>query len=135
MGDSAYSFSLTTFRRTGKLLQIEYALMAVQQGKTSLGIKGERNRLVYWLVLRHIRILEKQECTDARECWYLRLVVGVFESLCPHVPTATYQVYNYRRRQTNASASYRYKVDGPTLVRMATKYSCFCTLVLRIWFT
>lgn len=42
MGDSAYSFSLTTFSRTGKLLQIEYALMAVQQGKTSLGIKGER---------------------------------------------------------------------------------------------
>lgn len=41
MGDSAYSFSLTTFSRTGKLLQIEYALMAVQQGKTSLGIKGE----------------------------------------------------------------------------------------------
>mmetsp|Transcript_2446 Transcript_2446/g.3573 ORF Transcript_2446/g.3573 Transcript_2446/m.3573 type:complete len:236 (-) Transcript_2446:35-742(-) len=38
MGDSAYSFSLTTFSRTGKLLQIEYALNAVQQGKTSLGI-------------------------------------------------------------------------------------------------
>lgn len=44
MGDSAYSFSLTTFSRTGKLLQIEYALMAVQQGKTSLGIKGKRAR-------------------------------------------------------------------------------------------
>lgn len=42
MGDSAYSFSLTTFSRTGKLLQIEHALMAVQQGKTSLGIKGEQ---------------------------------------------------------------------------------------------
>ncbi|KAG5179913.1 20S proteasome subunit alpha 2 [Tribonema minus] len=40
MGDSAYSFSLTTFSRTGKLLQIEYALNAVQQGKTSLGIKA-----------------------------------------------------------------------------------------------
>jgi hypothetical protein len=38
--DAAYSFSLTTFSRTGKLLQIEYALNAVQQGKTSLGIKG-----------------------------------------------------------------------------------------------
>lgn len=45
MGDSAYSFSLTTFSRTGKLLQIEYALMAVQQGKTSLGIKGEAERM------------------------------------------------------------------------------------------
>jgi 20S proteasome subunit alpha 2 len=40
MGDAAYSFSLTTFSRTGKLLQIEYALNAVQQGKTSLGIRG-----------------------------------------------------------------------------------------------
>lgn len=38
MGDSAYSFSLTTFSRTGKLLQIEYALNAVANGKTSLGI-------------------------------------------------------------------------------------------------
>lgn len=39
-GDAAYSFSLTTFSRTGKLLQIEYALNAAQQGKTSLGIRG-----------------------------------------------------------------------------------------------
>lgn len=38
MGDSAYSFSLTTFSRTGKLLQIEYALNAVANGRTCLGI-------------------------------------------------------------------------------------------------
>jgi len=38
MGDDAYSFSLTTFSRTGKLLQIEYALNAVANGRTSLGI-------------------------------------------------------------------------------------------------
>ena len=38
MGDSAYSFSLTTFSRTGKLLQIEYALTAVANGRPSLGI-------------------------------------------------------------------------------------------------
>jgi len=38
MGDSAYSFSLTTFSRTGKLLQIEYALNSVANGRTSLGI-------------------------------------------------------------------------------------------------
>lgn len=38
MGDSAYSFSLTTFSRTGKLLQIEYALKAVENGRTALGI-------------------------------------------------------------------------------------------------
>ena len=39
-GDSSYSYSLTTFSRTGKLLQIEYALAAVENGKTSLGIKA-----------------------------------------------------------------------------------------------
>jgi 20S proteasome subunit alpha 2 len=38
MGDM--NFSLTTFNKTGKLLQIEYALNRVQQGKMSLGIKG-----------------------------------------------------------------------------------------------
>ena len=38
MGDSEYSFSLTTFSRTGKLLPIEYALNAVANGRTSLGI-------------------------------------------------------------------------------------------------
>ncbi|GMH79123.1 hypothetical protein TrLO_g13575 [Triparma laevis f. longispina] len=41
MGDSAYSFSLTTFSRTGKLLQIEYALNAVSNGRTSLGIAAK----------------------------------------------------------------------------------------------
>jgi 20S proteasome subunit alpha 2 len=38
MGDM--NFSLTTFNKTGKLLQIEYALNRVQQGKMSLGIKA-----------------------------------------------------------------------------------------------
>lgn len=44
-GDSSYSYSLTTFSRSGKLLQIEYALAAVSEGKTSLGIKA-RNGVV-----------------------------------------------------------------------------------------
>jgi len=42
MGDSDYSFSLTTFSPSGKLVQIEYALNAVAAGSTSLGIKGAR---------------------------------------------------------------------------------------------
>mmetsp|Transcript_10995 Transcript_10995/g.16190 ORF Transcript_10995/g.16190 Transcript_10995/m.16190 type:complete len:234 (+) Transcript_10995:167-868(+) len=37
--DSRYSFSLTTFSPSGKLVQIEYALKAVQAGSTSLAIK------------------------------------------------------------------------------------------------
>lgn len=40
MGDSSYSFSLTTFSPSGKLVQIEYALQAVTHGTTSLGIRG-----------------------------------------------------------------------------------------------
>jgi len=35
-----YSFSLTTFSPSGKLVQIEYALNAVKQGVTSIGIKA-----------------------------------------------------------------------------------------------
>jgi 20S proteasome subunit alpha 2 len=41
MGDGAYSFSLTTFSPSGKLVQIEYALNAVSAGKTALGIKAK----------------------------------------------------------------------------------------------
>lgn len=37
---SEYSFSLTTFSPSGKLVQIEYALNAVQAGGTSLAIKA-----------------------------------------------------------------------------------------------
>ncbi|GKU02235.1 unnamed protein product [Fusarium langsethiae] len=36
-----YSFSLTTFSPSGKLVQIEYALNAVNQGITALGIKAK----------------------------------------------------------------------------------------------
>lgn len=46
MGDSAYSFSLTTFSPSGKLLQIEYALTAVAAGATSLGIKASNGVVV-----------------------------------------------------------------------------------------
>uniref|UniRef100_A0A7S1T6A5 Proteasome subunit alpha type n=1 Tax=Compsopogon caeruleus TaxID=31354 RepID=A0A7S1T6A5_9RHOD len=45
MGEADYSFSLTTFSPSGKLVQIEYALNAVATGATSLGIKA-RNGVV-----------------------------------------------------------------------------------------
>lgn len=45
MGDR-YSFSLTTFSPTGKLGQIEYALNAVSQGVTSIGIKATNGVVV-----------------------------------------------------------------------------------------
>ncbi|KAJ1633093.1 hypothetical protein T492DRAFT_8054 [Pavlovales sp. CCMP2436] len=44
MSDGAYSFSLTTFSPSGKLVQIEYALNAVAAGSTSLGIRGKPAR-------------------------------------------------------------------------------------------
>ena len=40
----SYSFSLTTFNPSGKLLQIEYALKAVGKGQMCVGIKGARPR-------------------------------------------------------------------------------------------
>jgi len=40
MGESEYSFSLTTFSPSGKLIQIDYALNAVEAGSTSLAIKA-----------------------------------------------------------------------------------------------
>jgi len=41
MGESDYSFSLTTFSPSGKLVQIEYALARVGQGSTSLAVKAK----------------------------------------------------------------------------------------------
>jgi 20S proteasome subunit alpha 2 len=39
MSEGAYSFSLTTFSPSGKLLQIEYALTAVENGDIAIGVK------------------------------------------------------------------------------------------------
>jgi len=47
MGDrSNYSFSLTTFSPTGQLVQIEYALNAVAQGATAVGIKAKNGVVI-----------------------------------------------------------------------------------------
>jgi len=47
MGDrGAYSFSLTTFSPSGQLVQIEYALNAVAQGATSVGIKAKNGVVI-----------------------------------------------------------------------------------------
>jgi len=40
------NFSLTTFNKTGKLMQIEYALARVNQGKMSLGIKAKNGVVI-----------------------------------------------------------------------------------------
>eukprot|EP01135_Chromosphaera_perkinsii_P007513 Nk52_evm1s909 gene=Nk52_evmTU1s909 len=41
-----YSYSLTTFSPSGKLVQIEYALQAVQKGRTSIGIKAQNGVVI-----------------------------------------------------------------------------------------
>eukprot|EP00040_Diaphanoeca_grandis_P017539 m.91629 g.91629 ORF g.91629 m.91629 type:complete len:236 (-) comp26488_c3_seq1:59-766(-) len=41
-----YSFSLTTFSPSGKLVQIEYALNAVANGNTSIGIKAQDGAVI-----------------------------------------------------------------------------------------
>ncbi|GBG65319.1 hypothetical protein CBR_g50356 [Chara braunii] len=46
MGDSQYSFSLTTFSPSGQLVQIEHALNAVAAGATSLGIKASNGVVI-----------------------------------------------------------------------------------------
>lgn len=54
MGDM--NFSLTTFNKTGKLMQIEHALNRVQQGKMSLGVKGKRSvNIIYLFILIYDR--------------------------------------------------------------------------------
>ncbi|GBN54200.1 Proteasome subunit alpha type-2 [Araneus ventricosus] len=40
MASERYSFSLTTFSPSGKLVQIEYALASVAAGAPSVGIKS-----------------------------------------------------------------------------------------------
>ncbi|CCJ31502.1 unnamed protein product, partial [Pneumocystis jirovecii] len=42
-----FSFSLTTFSPSGKLVQIEYALAAVNQGVTSIGIKDKARKVAH----------------------------------------------------------------------------------------
>ncbi|PLW05697.1 hypothetical protein PCANC_05356 [Puccinia coronata f. sp. avenae] len=45
-GGGSYSFSLTTFSPSGKLVQIEHALAAVSQGTSSLGIKASNGVVI-----------------------------------------------------------------------------------------
>jgi 20S proteasome subunit alpha 2 len=57
-----YSFSLTTFSPSGKLVQIEYALNAVSQGVTSVGIKGKKSLTLYALLLTLIFFSHQRYC-------------------------------------------------------------------------
>ena len=86
MGEAGYSFSLTTFSPSGKLLQIEHALKAVQGGKTSLGIQGEPRGAA---AARRVRFA----------VWRLRVIRA-----CAHVRRSVPHVGTRRRTPARARA-------------------------------
>lgn len=59
MATERYSFSLTTFSPSGKLVQIEYALAAVAAGASSVGIKAS-NGVVIATENKHKSILYEE---------------------------------------------------------------------------
>lgn len=59
MATERYSFSLTTFSPSGKLVQIEYALAAVAAGAPSVGIKAS-NGVVIATENKHKSILYEE---------------------------------------------------------------------------
>ncbi|KAM9905619.1 hypothetical protein OXX79_002027 [Metschnikowia pulcherrima] len=61
-----YSFSLTTFSPSGKLVQIEYALNAVKQGVTTIGIKSASG-VVLATERKSNSTLVKNECNSKVE--------------------------------------------------------------------
>ena len=62
-----YSFSLTTFSPSGKLVQIEYALNAVAAGTTSLGIKVGIHASHHHAHLLFSCSISNTACTSARQ--------------------------------------------------------------------
>jgi len=60
MASERYSFSLTTFSPSGKLVQIEYALAAVAAGAASVGIKAV-NGVVLATEKKHKSILYEEQ--------------------------------------------------------------------------
>ena len=62
-----YSFSLTTFSPSGKLVQIEYALNAVAAGTTSLGIKVGIHASHHYALLSISCSISNLSCGSARQ--------------------------------------------------------------------
>ncbi|XP_076682066.1 proteasome alpha2 subunit [Andrena cerasifolii] len=66
MASERYSFSLTTFSPSGKLVQIEYALAAVAAGAASVGIKAS-NGIVLATENKHKSILYDEHSVNKVE--------------------------------------------------------------------
>eukprot|EP01118_Nematostelium_gracile_P000301 TRINITY_DN1029_c0_g1_i1.p1 TRINITY_DN1029_c0_g1~~TRINITY_DN1029_c0_g1_i1.p1 ORF type:complete len:235 (+),score=81.77 TRINITY_DN1029_c0_g1_i1:120-824(+) len=76
MGDDLYSFSLTTFSPSGKLVQIEYALARVAAGGTSLAIKA-KNGVVLATEKKLPSLMDE---TSIQKCSMLTENIGVVYS-------------------------------------------------------
>ena len=81
--DRSYSFSLTTFSPSGKLLQIEYALNAVNQGKMSVGVSG-RNQIHYSHIATNGVVIatEKKVPTILIEEESIQKIVPLSDNIC-----------------------------------------------------
>ncbi len=66
MASERYTFSLTTFSPSGKLVQIEYALAAVSSGAASVGIKAT-NGVVLATEKKHKSVLYEEHSTHKIE--------------------------------------------------------------------
>ena len=81
--DHSYSFSLTTFSPSGKLLQIEYALNAVNQGKMSVGVSGSNLTAKLFLATNGVVIAtEKKVPTILIEEESIQKIVPLSDNIC-----------------------------------------------------
>ena len=71
-----YSFSLTTFSPSGKLVQIEYALNAVNAGQPTVGIKA-KDGVVVATEKKHKSALQ-DESTYYKVTYYSRNIWNFF---------------------------------------------------------
>ncbi|WZZ05636.1 hypothetical protein YC2023_091557 [Brassica napus] len=102
MGDSQYSFSLTTFSPSGKLVQIEHALTAVGSGQTSLGIKASNGVVIATeKKLPSILVDEESVVTNVnlilqvQKIQHLTPNIGVVYSSCLHHFNANFGILFY----------------------------------------
>jgi len=102
-----YSFSLTTFNPSGKLVQIEYALNAVNAGQPAVGIKA-KDGVVIATEKKHKSALQD-------ETSYHKV-----ETICPHIGVVysgmgpDYRVIVKHARHEAAAYKQRYGEDIPT---------------------
>ena len=107
-GESSYSFSLTTFSPSGKLVQIEYAFNAVSAGATALGIKAKNGVVIATEKKLPSALID--DSTVQKMASFSENVGGVYAGMGPDFRVLT-------RKGRKAAQSYlrTYKEEVPTL--------------------